>query len=295
MRLVHLMLKEWLKSEYLEAFEAVARNGSILRAASVLGLSQPALSRRLQGLEEKLSVSLFLRERSGTVLTEAGRMLLRHCDSRIALENDFLGELKSLTSADLNGILRIGGYSYILRQLVLPRLEPLVTKHPKVSLQFFAGQAMTKENQLKALMRGELDFLVDCDRRDHADVRCEEMGSDELILCESGSSVGDAFLDTRPEDDTSEKFLRKHRQAAPKKRHFLFDEDSIVEAACLGLGRAVIYRSIARKHSELKLVRGYNAVPVKFFLHFRKQRFYSQLENEARRHLLRIENQLSKF
>src|SRR6202047_1983282 len=60
----------------LTYFVRIAELGSITRAASHLRLAQPALTRHVQRLEEKLGVALFTRANRGVRLTEAGEKLL---------------------------------------------------------------------------------------------------------------------------------------------------------------------------------------------------------------------------
>lgn len=60
----------------LEAFVAVADEGSITSAASTLGYSQPAVSRQLAALERTLGGRLYFRVRDGVALTDTGRTVL---------------------------------------------------------------------------------------------------------------------------------------------------------------------------------------------------------------------------
>ena len=67
----------------VEGFIEIARQGNMRRAAFALSISQPALTARLQGLEEELGTSLFRRSHAGMVLTPAGRAFLPHADRAI--------------------------------------------------------------------------------------------------------------------------------------------------------------------------------------------------------------------
>lgn len=62
----------------LEYFIQVAEHGSFSKAALVLGVAQPALSRQVRALEAELHETLFLRNGRGVELTDAGRRLLEH-------------------------------------------------------------------------------------------------------------------------------------------------------------------------------------------------------------------------
>src|SRR5437870_483020 len=98
-----------LSSSQLEAFHAVAETLHFSRAARRLRLTQPALSKRIQLLEEELRTPLFLRSRAGVRLTEAGERLLRHCRVREALEDELRAELHATATGDkagLSGMLR---------------------------------------------------------------------------------------------------------------------------------------------------------------------------------------------
>ncbi|HJV62484.1 MAG TPA: LysR family transcriptional regulator [Albitalea sp.] len=63
----------------IETFVHVAEHGSFSKAALVLGVAQPALSRQVRALETELRETLLLRHGRGVRLTESGRRLLEHC------------------------------------------------------------------------------------------------------------------------------------------------------------------------------------------------------------------------
>lgn len=63
----------------LQAFEAVARTGSVVRAAEALHVTQGAVSKQLRQLEEALGVALFERRNRGVHLTAAGQQLHQAC------------------------------------------------------------------------------------------------------------------------------------------------------------------------------------------------------------------------
>ena len=67
----------------LKTFLAVASNGSFLQAASRLHVTQSTVSSRIQGLEESLGAKLFVRNRSGAKLTQAGQRFVHHAKSVI--------------------------------------------------------------------------------------------------------------------------------------------------------------------------------------------------------------------
>jgi len=123
-------------------FLAVVQTGSVNRAASHLGLSQPTASRRLSRLEKRLGVSLFDRDRTGPRLTHHGRRIL----------NDVSAAGHSLTRASRNANSqqsKIEGDCRIvmgdgLATYWMPRfLGKFYDLHPNIELKMFVAQDST--------------------------------------------------------------------------------------------------------------------------------------------------------
>ena len=74
--------------EEIETFVSIARLGGFARAAEGLHRSQPAISRRVEMLEQHLGTPLFERVRTGVVLTEAGRSFLPYAEAVLASLKD---------------------------------------------------------------------------------------------------------------------------------------------------------------------------------------------------------------
>src|SRR4051812_2314768 len=96
-----------LSSLHLEAFVALAKSKSFSEAARRLHVTQSALSQRILNLEADLEVTLFIRESTGARLSETGAKLLKYCQAKNSLEDEFLAELKTTNSKELSGIFRI--------------------------------------------------------------------------------------------------------------------------------------------------------------------------------------------
>lgn len=91
----------------LRCFITVAREGTVSRAATLLHLTQPAVSLQLKGLEESTGLQLFNRTPGGFTLTEAGAALLPLAHRTISASADFKTAADSLRES-LRATLRVG-------------------------------------------------------------------------------------------------------------------------------------------------------------------------------------------
>ena len=86
----------------IESFVRVAEMGGFTRAAAVLGIAQPLLSRNVRQLEVELHQTFLLRNGRGVTLTEAGRVLLEHGRGilhQVALAREELGSVRGALAA----------------------------------------------------------------------------------------------------------------------------------------------------------------------------------------------------
>ena len=82
----------------MRSFLAVAEIGGVTGAAERIGITQPALSRRIQQLEEHLGVELLVRGRRGAVLTEIGRLVQSESQGIVARYEQMLEMVSSSTA-----------------------------------------------------------------------------------------------------------------------------------------------------------------------------------------------------
>ena len=126
----------------LEVFLKVAELRSITRAARVLHLSQPSVTKHIKLLEEELRVSLFVRTPVGMELTDAGVIFWGHVQ-QIAKSHELMAQRLLAPTKILTGRLRIGSSRTILAYF-LPRLISAFKKaHPAVTCELFEGNSDT--------------------------------------------------------------------------------------------------------------------------------------------------------
>lgn len=119
----------------LLSFVTVAREGSFTRAASILGVTQSALSQAISGLEARLQIRLLTRTTRSVSPTVAGERLLQaigHRFDEIEAELDVLTELRDKPA----GTVRITCGDHVLRKTLLPKLTPLLHEYPDIEVEF---------------------------------------------------------------------------------------------------------------------------------------------------------------
>src|ERR1700751_3199655 len=100
-------MSELPRSQALRCFITVAREGTVSRAATILHLTQPAVSLQLKALEEATGLQLFNRTPGGFTLTEAGATLLPLAHKAVAAALDFGAAASSLKDSQRR-TLRVG-------------------------------------------------------------------------------------------------------------------------------------------------------------------------------------------
>lgn len=120
--------------QQLRILKAIAAEKTFTKAAHVLYLSQPSLSKQIKNLEHSLGVMLINRKKNEISLTEEGRIFLQYAERILALSEESCRALRDLHNKD-RGNLKIGA-SKIIGSYLLPRILALFTpKHPQINLQ----------------------------------------------------------------------------------------------------------------------------------------------------------------
>lgn len=161
------------------AFLAVAEQGSLSRAAQVLNLTQPALTRTIKRLEAQVGAPLFERQPTGMTLTAYGEVLLRR--ARI-LENETqttLSEIRALRGIG-QGSVRLGVVSSAAEVLLPPSIMRMGAAFPETVFSIVVGL----EDELAVrLVHGELDLAVAFHLPEGQDIQCLVRGPSHEGCC----------------------------------------------------------------------------------------------------------------
>lgn len=140
----------------LEYFVHVAELGSFTRAATVLRVAQPALSRQVRSLEVELRQPLFDRNGRGVTLTEGGKRLLAHGRGILMQVERARQDLEDQRGA-ASGRLAIGLPPSVSRTLTGPLVEAFRERFPKATLTMVEGLSTYV---LEWLVLGRVDCAV---------------------------------------------------------------------------------------------------------------------------------------
>jgi LysR family nitrogen assimilation transcriptional regulator len=140
----------------LDTFVRVAELGSFTRAAGVLGVAQPGLSRQVRALEVELRQPLFDRNGRGVTLTTAGARLLAHGRGILQQVERARHDLEEQRGA-ATGLISIGLPPSISRTLTAPLVEAFRERFPRATLSVVEGLSTYT---LEWLAQGRIDCAV---------------------------------------------------------------------------------------------------------------------------------------
>ncbi len=138
----------------LEYFLTVVREENISRAAELLHVTQPTLSRQMKELEEELHTTLFIRGKRLT-LTDSGVMLRRRAEEVVSLINKIDSEFRE--QEEVSGVVSVGSGGLMAAKILPELIEHFRERYPLVSFEIITGNA---DNIKERLEHGLLDFGI---------------------------------------------------------------------------------------------------------------------------------------
>ncbi len=138
----------------LRYFLVVAREGNITRAAGLLHMTQPTLSRQLMQLESELGVRLFQRNKYHMTLTEEGLLLKQRAQEIVALSDKAKQEL-SRSEGELSGEISIGCAEARSFSLLAAQIVAFRSLYPRVRFRIYSATADDVQDRME---KGLLDL-----------------------------------------------------------------------------------------------------------------------------------------
>lgn len=161
----------------LKIFQAVAREGSITKAAQRLNYVQSNVTNRIQYLEAHLHIPLFRRSNRGMTLTPAGENFLKYTDKILTLMDEAVNTTRY--SDHPAGPLRIGAIETTAVTHLTPLLSDYQSQYPDVQLSLITG---VTHALLQKVLHYELDGAFVYGPIDHPDIEHVAAFAEELVL-----------------------------------------------------------------------------------------------------------------
>nr|YP_010021098.1 lysR transcriptional regulator [Chaetoceros muellerii]QOK36117.1 lysR transcriptional regulator [Chaetoceros muellerii]UHB41446.1 lysR transcriptional regulator [Chaetoceros sp. DS1] len=167
--------------QQLRILKAIANEKSFTKAAEILYLSQPSLSKQIKILETRLGISLLNRENNTISLTEAGKVFLQYSERILALCEESCRALNDVKNGDRGNL--IVGASQTIGTYLMPRVLALFAQnYPqiKINVQVDSTRVIAKK-----VVNREIDIAVvggDVPEELKKNLEIENFVDDELIL-----------------------------------------------------------------------------------------------------------------
>jgi DNA-binding transcriptional LysR family regulator len=191
----------------LKVFYTVALRLNFTKAATELYISQPAVSKHIQELEETYKTKLFERNGSKIALTPAGEILLKHTKKIFEIYREIDFDMSSFIN-ERQGLLRLGASTTISQYIISPVLARFHQKQKEIKVNLLNGNTEQIEN---ALINKEIEIGIVEGQSKNQSIKYIPFLKDELVLV---CNTKNPFLKQNEislEDLKSMKFITRER------------------------------------------------------------------------------------
>ena len=162
----------------LQVFYTVAKRLNFTKAANALFITQPAVTKHIQELENHFKLKLFERSGNQIQLTPAGEILLQHTEQLFALYRNMEYDMSDLANRH-QGILRMGASTTVAQYVIPPLLAGFHKKYPDIEIALTNGN--TEQIEL-SLMSKEIDVGIIEGHTKNKRIKYTEFLQDEIVL-----------------------------------------------------------------------------------------------------------------
>ncbi len=145
-----------MTTEQYKVFYQVAESGSISRAAKVMFVSQPAVTKSIKILENELNVILFIRNSKGVTLTREGEVLYSYVKEAFEKLEQGKKRMRQLKNNEY-GSIRIGISNILCKYFFIPYLKAFHERYPNLKIEIINR---TSPETLELLEMGRIDCAI---------------------------------------------------------------------------------------------------------------------------------------
>jgi DNA-binding transcriptional LysR family regulator len=172
----NILIYRYMDLSDLQVFRSVVQAGGVLRAAEVLHRAQSSVTARIQELERKLGVKLFVREGRRLQLSPSGRILLGYADRLL----DLASEAASAVRTDRpTGVLRLGAMESTAAARLPEPLDRFHQRYPEVALELYSADP---RDLIKQLLNAELDAVLVAGPLSDPRLEMQDIYEEELVI-----------------------------------------------------------------------------------------------------------------
>lgn len=191
----------------LKVFYTVALRLNFTKAATELYITQPAVSKHIQELEETYKTKLFERNGSKIALTPAGKILLKYTKSIFDIYREIDFEMSSFNK-ERQGLLRLGASTTISQYIISPVLASFHQKQKDIKVNLLNGNTEQIEN---ALINKEIEIGIVEGQSKNQSIKYIPFLKDELVLVCSSKNPLVQQNEISVNDLKSMKFITRER------------------------------------------------------------------------------------
>ncbi len=279
-----------LLSDPLKAFIQVSEQGTVLGAASVLGITQTAVTQRIRSIEKSLGVTLFLRSRKGMLKTKEGEELYTYCKNVLRLESESLSFQKDI-ALNRNVQISICGSTSIIRSNIVPQLRKLMKSYPQLHVNI---QIDDFEDRIKKLKSGQIDFACIRSQDVPNEIEGKPLTPNRFVLV--GPSIwnkraikdivrSERIIDFGPSDDMAFLYLKKFKliDLVRNDRNSVNNIESLIDLIDDGHGYGILeekFLELFVDKRKIAILNGSNYIENKMALCWMPRPVYSKLFTE---------------
>jgi DNA-binding transcriptional LysR family regulator len=259
----------------LQLFVRVCETGSLTRAATDLGVTQPTATKHIAQLEKRLGARLFHRSTRGVTPTEVGVAYYDRCKA-IALQLEEADHLPALMSSRVQGTLRINSSVAFGRRVLVPLVLRYMQQHPEVTVD------LGFEDRYVNLVEQGIDLALRMGRLADSSLGARYLGTNPWALVAAPAYLAEAGTPKRPDDLARHRALIYSTVQGDERWHFTGADgrsasvavkgplrsnnlSALLAAARAGMGVAALPLYVAQAalaRSELVLLLERHALPV---------------------------------
>lgn len=279
-----------VNSTLLDTFEKVSELKTVHAAAESLGLTQAAVTKRIQALERDLKISVFLRSRRGMTLTAEGKALLQYSKTTKEAEGLLLSQISGAERSEV--ALTIAGPTSVIATRVPKCIDFLYEKYPFLRLHLLSDD---HSNLIELVRRGAADLALVPPEIVPNEMESKVLKPEQYCLVGPAKWRGrdlidilenERVIDFYEADMTTTNYLKKFNLHKHLKRPRLYvnENEALIHLFASGVGFGTLTESVAKPYLEnrtlVRLNRGQimeDPLAVVWYSRSRKMNYFDDL------------------